>query len=383
MLFPTTVVGSWPRPPWLLRALKQKEGGEIDWKAFNEVADEAVLLALKYQEDAGIDIISDGEQRRDNFYSFVADRIEGIKLMTVAELLDYVEDRSAYEEMLTKLDVPAFAIKSPVVVDRIKKARSLALEDFLFAKAHTKRQLKVTLPGPYMLLRSSWVKGISDKVYPDRMDLARELCALLREEIIALGQAGAAFVQLDEPVLTEVVYGEEAKQSFMCAALTYKSDPSEELEIAKRLVNEVTKGIGGVKLGVHVCRGNWTSKEEALLKGDYAPLLPYLLDMGVDQLVLEFSTPRAGELEVLKEYANEKELGFGVVNPRGYEVEDPAAIEKRVRRLTSFYDPSKVYLNPDCGFGTFAERPITTPTIAYRKLVSMATAAERLRRELG
>jgi len=339
-------------------------------------------LALKYQEDAAVDIISDGEQRRDNFYSFVADRVEGIKLMTVAQLLDYVEDRSGYEALLAKLDVPAFAIKSPVVVETIRKARPLALQDFLFAKQHTSRPLKVTLPGPYMLLRSSWVKGISDRAYPDRLDLARDLVALLREEIAQLRDAAAAFVQLDEPVLMEVLYGEEGRQSFMCAALTYKSDPSEELELAKQLVNEVVKGQGGLKIGVHVCRGNWTSKEEALLKGDYAPLLPYLLDMKMDQMVLEFSTPRAGELSVLKEYANEKELGFGVVNPRGFEVERPEQIARRVRELLAFYDAGKVYLNPDCGFGTFAERPVTTAQVAFAKLRSMVAAAELLRREL-
>ncbi|GBC75412.1 5-methyltetrahydropteroyltriglutamate--homocysteine methyltransferase [archaeon HR06] len=209
------------------------------------------------------------------------------------------------------------------------------------------------------------------------------MVSIIREEILLLKDKGVDFIQLDEPVLTEVLFGEEAKETFMCAALTYKTDPSEELDMAKNLVNEVVKGIVGVKLGLHVCRGNWSKKEEVLLKGEYAPLLPYLMDMKVDQLVLEFSTPRAGGLEALKEYANEKEIGYGVVNPRSDEVEPPKLILSRVKELLKFYDPSKIYLNPDCGFGTFAERPVATARLAFEKLKNMVEAARELRREYG
>ena len=134
-------------------------------------------------------------------------------------------------------------------------------------------------------------------------------------------------------------------------------------------VNETVEGIEGVKLGVHVCRGNWSRKEEVLLSGNYGPLLPYLMQMNVDQLVLEMATPRAGELEVFKEYRNEKELGLGVVNPRTEEVEEPEAIVGKVKRVLAFFDPDKIYLNPDCGFGTFAERCVNTPETAYLKAI--------------
>jgi len=189
--FTTSVVGSWPRPAWLLQELRRKNRGEISYEQFSEVADEAVLLAIKYQEDAGIDVITDGEQRRDNFYSFVADKLEGIKLMTVAELMDYVQDKSRFEEMLSRLDVPAFAIKSPVVVGPIRKRRQIALDELLFLKEHTKRRIKVPLPGPYMLTRASWVEPLSREAYWSREDLAMEYVRLLREEILQLAEAGA------------------------------------------------------------------------------------------------------------------------------------------------------------------------------------------------
>lgn len=380
-LFPVTVVGSWTRPDWLVQALRKKQAGEMSADEFKEIADRAVLEALKYQEDAGVDIVTDGEQRRDNFYSFVVDKLSGMRLMKVSELLDYVEDRARFEEVLRALDVPAFAIKSPIVVGKIEEKDGLAVDELDFLKRNTSRQVKVPLPGPYMLTRSSWFAGLSDKVYPRAEELASEMVRILRKEIAALKERGADFIQFDEPTLSQVIYGEESTETFMCAALPTRRDPTEELELAVRWMNETVEGFSGVKFGVHVCRGNWSRREDVLLEGNYGPMLPYLMEMNVDQLVLEFATPRAGELEVFKEYANEKELGLGVVNPRTDEVEEPEAIVKKVREALKFFDPDKIYLNPDCGFGTFAERCVNTADTAYGKLKAITEAAEMLRKE--
>jgi 5-methyltetrahydropteroyltriglutamate--homocysteine methyltransferase len=382
-LFPVTVVGSWSRPSWLVQALRRRQAGEISSEEFNRLADEAVLAAVKYQEDAGVDIVTDGEMRRDNFYSFVVEKLSGMRLMKVSELLDYVKDRAGFEEVLRALDVPAFAIKSPIAVEKIGRREGLALDELDFLKQHTTRQTKVPLPGPYLLTRSSWFAGLSDQAYPTAEDLAAEIIKILRDEIVALKHHGVDFIQFDEPSLSQVVYGDEAGETFMCAALSSRKDPTDELEFAVRLMNETVKGIDGVKFGVHVCRGNWSRKEDVLLKGNYGPLLPYLMQMHVDQLVLEMATPRAGELDVFKEYGNEKELGFGVVNPRTDEVEAPAMIARRVKEILKFFEPEKIYLNPDCGFGTFAERCVNTPEVAYRKLKAISEAAEMLRREFA
>ncbi len=382
-LFPVTVVGSWSRPGWLVQALRRRQAGELSGEDFNRLADEAVLAAVKYQEDAGVDIVTDGEMRRDNFYSFVAEKLSGMRLLKVSELLDYVKDRAGFEEVLRALDVPAFAIKSPIAVEKIGRREGLALDELDFLKQHTTRQTKVPLPGPYLLTRSSWFAGLSDQAYPTSEDLAEDIIKILRDEVVALRHRGVDFIQFDEPSLSQVVYGDEAGETFMCAALSSRKDPTDELEFAVRLMNATVEGIDGVKFGVHVCRGNWSRKEDVLLKGNYGPLLPYLMQMHVDQLVLEMATPRAGELDVFKEYGNEKELGLGVVNPRTDEVEAPAMIAQRVKEILKFFAPEKIYLNPDCGFGTFAERCVNTPEMAYRKLKAISEAAEMLRREFA
>ena len=380
-LFPVTVVGSWPRSTELIRALRRKEAGEITYDEFSALADDEVLACIRAQEEAGVDIISDGEQRRDNFYSFAVDKLTGMQLMKVSELLDYSSDRARMEEVLRALDVPSFAIKSPIVIDKIGKRHGLALDELAYMREHTDRQIMVPIPGPYMLTRSGWFEGLSDKAYPTPDDLARDVVEILREEIIALRDHGCDFVQMDEPTLSQVVFGEETTETFMCAALPNRRDPTDELEMAVRLMNETLEGIDGIKTGVHVCRGNWSRKEEVLLQGNYGPMLPYLTQMNIDRLVLECATPRAGEMAVFQEYANEKEIGFGVVNPRTDDIEPPDQIINRVKELLQYFDPDKIYLNPDCGFGTFAERNVNTHEMAARKMQAITDAAEILRAE--
>src|SRR5882724_2504008 len=223
-LFPVTVVGSWARPAWLLDALRKRQAGQLSFREFNAVADRAVLESLRYQEEAGVDIVSDGEQRRDNFHSFVAEKLDGVKLMTLAEIMDLVEDRAAFEKVLKSADAPAFAIKNETVVDTVRPRMPLALDEYLFIREHTRKPVMVPLPGPYLLTRSMWVKGVSDRAYPTRESLAVDIVRILRDELIALRDAGAAFVQFDEPVLTDVAFNRDVKErTFMCASMAASS----------------------------------------------------------------------------------------------------------------------------------------------------------------
>jgi 5-methyltetrahydropteroyltriglutamate--homocysteine methyltransferase len=384
-LFPVTVVGSWPRPSWLLAALRKHQAGQMSFKEFNEVADKAVLEALRYQEEAGVDIVSDGEQRRDNFYSFVVEKLDGVKLMSLADIMDVVEDKSGFDEILRKADAPAFAIHNPTVVGKLKRRMPLALDEYEFLRKHTGKPIKIPLPGPYLLARSMWVKGISDKVYPTQEDLAVDLVEILRDELVALRDAGCEFVQFDEPVLTDVVFNAGVKErTFMCASMAASSgDPTKELVFATRMMNSITEGVEGVRTGVHICRGNWSRKDEVLLKGSYELLVPTMMGMKIDQLVLEYATPRAGELAVFGHYPKTKEIGLGVVNPRSDEIEPPAFIVDKVHEALRYFEPEQIYLNPDCGFGTFAERPMNPAEIAAKKLQTIAEAAKQLRASLN
>jgi 5-methyltetrahydropteroyltriglutamate--homocysteine methyltransferase len=375
-LFPVSVVGSWPRPRWLLDAMRKRSA---DLPALR---DRATLLAIEQQEAAGVDVVSDGEQRRDNFYSFLAEKLDGVTLMTMADLLDHVEDKAAFEGLLQTLDVPAFAIKNPTLTGKLRRRTPLAVDEARFLRAHSSRPTKVALPGPYLLSRSMWVKALSAAAYPTREQLCDDLVAILRQELLELRDLGVEIVQFDEPVLTELVFaGKAATRTFMCAALAAAADPAAELRLAVELVNRVVDGITGVRTAVHVCRGNWSRNEDVLLAGDYAPLLPHLARMQVQQFVLEYATPRAGSEALLTQLPATAEVGFGAVNPRTEPDEQPAAVADRVRALAAQLGAQRIWLNPDCGFGTFADRPVATAEVAMAKCRILADAAARLRHD--
>jgi 5-methyltetrahydropteroyltriglutamate--homocysteine methyltransferase len=379
-LFPVTTVGSLPRTQPLLQALRQQQSGRMEPDAFAEVARQAVREAVHLQEQAGVDIVSDGEQFRDNFYSFITDAVDGVRLMSLAQLLDYVENKAAFERLLNALDVPAFAIRNPVVDGPVRRRTSLARHELQAAQACTTKPIKVALPGPYLLTRSMWVKRLTADTYPTKEALGQDVVTLLRDELIDLRDAGCAFVQFDEPVLSEVAFaGPHMTHTFMCAALSEKSDPEEELNFAVDLLNQVVNGVDGIKTGLHVCRGNWSRQEGVLLQGAYDPLMPYFSRMQVNQLVLEYATERAGSVEVLGALPPEMEIGLGVCNPRSAEVESVDFIVNKVDALLRHREPGQIYLNPDCGFGTFAERPVNTTETAAAKLRAIDRAARALR----
>jgi 5-methyltetrahydropteroyltriglutamate--homocysteine methyltransferase len=160
-LFPVTTVGSWPRPAEVAEAQRAWRRQRIARKEFDQVADDAVVAFLRLQHELGCDIVTDGELRRDNFYSFVAQKLEHVRLMTLAEMLDVVEDKAGFEQLLQTLDVPAYSISSPICTGKIARREPLAVDDLRFARRHTDKAIKITLPGPYLLTRAMFVPELS------------------------------------------------------------------------------------------------------------------------------------------------------------------------------------------------------------------------------
>jgi len=374
-ILPVTTVGSWPRPHALLAAQRAHRAGEMSRSRYEQVVDGAVRDAVQAQHRAGVDLITDGEQARDNFYSFVADKLDGVRLMTLAEMLEHVEDKEGFGRLLDTLDVPAFAIRNPTCVGPVRAREPLALPDFERLRRCTDKPVKVTLPGPYLLTRAMWVPEVSRTAYPSKEELGEEVVRLLREEVARLVAAKVDFIQLDEPVLTELVFSKGQTRTFMCASLAARGDPTAELQWAVDMLRVVLAAAGTTRTGLHVCRGNWSRDEGTLLSGSYAPLGPWFDLIPVTQLVLEYATPRAGE--VIPPGA--KELGLGVVNPRTETVESADEVVARVESALRAVPRENVFLNPDCGFGTFSARPMNDAQTAERKLAVMVEAARRLR----
>ncbi|MGF7029191.1 5-methyltetrahydropteroyltriglutamate--homocysteine methyltransferase [Paenibacillus mucilaginosus] len=383
-LFPTSLIGSMPRSKALLSALRMMRRGMIESSDFNQLIEAETLKVVKLQEDLGIDIISSGELGRDNYVSFVSDKIGGVQMMSMSEMLDYIDDKKAFEDMLTALDVPAVSIKNAICVGKLQYNGGIVADELLNLKKFTDKPVKITLPGPYLLTRSMWLPNLSGKVYGSKEELGQDVIRILKEEIDNLVSIGVDVIQFDEPVLTEVVFTEGKPRSFMCAALSERKDPKEELEFAGSLIGQIMEHIDRTKTvaSLHVCRGNWSKNESTLLTGPYTPLLELLAKVNPDLLTLEFSTPRAGELNSLladPRIVEHTALGLGVINPRTDEIETVDPIVSRVEEAMTYLPMERLWLNPDCGFATFSNSPVNVLETISGKIRSLTEAASILR----
>ena len=373
-------IGSWPRPRWMVRALHDRLEGRLTEEEFQATGDDAVRLAVEAQLRAGVGVVSDGEQRRDSYANFIGGRLDNCQLIPLTDLLPLVDHPEELSDQFKNLDVPASEVRHPAVFGKLGRSRPIAGHELDFLKTLTDRPAKVALPGPYLLSRIMWMECISDRAYASRGELAKDIVRVLREELFFLLAAGAAIVQFDEPVLTEVVHtGPKTGRTFMCGALSAKQDVQVELELARDLIHAVVKGAPRDRVAVHVCRGNWTPDEGAALTGDYRPLTMLLRSLDVGAYFLELCTPRAGEIEVLKGLPDDRRIGVGVVNPKDPRIETVDEIVAKARRAADLFGRERVLLNPDCGFATFADNPVTSAAVAEGKLRAIVAAAGRLR----
>ena len=383
--FLVSLLGSMPRSKKLLTAKRKLNKGNIDLKTYQEILDEETKYVINLQENNNIDIITNGELSRDNYVSFIAEKLNGVTMMSMADMFDYIEDKQGFEQILEILDVPAISIKNAICTGKVKYNKPLVADEMIELKKLTDKKIKATLPGPYLITRSMWLPALSKQYYDSKDSLGEDIIKVLKEEIDSLAKIGIDVIQFDEPVLTEVVFSEGKTRSFMCAALSEKKDPTEELKFATKLIKSVIDYAKEkeILVSLHVCRGNWSRDESILLTGPYTPLLPLFEETLPNILTLEFSTPRAGEMSSLFSSTLIRDnciLGLGVMNPRTVDIEPLEDILNRVEEVMQYIPKERIWLNPDCGFATFANRPVSTMEIIDKKLARLNEAKITLRK---
>ena len=374
-LFPTAVVGSLPRPEWLLDGITKLEKGELDEGRLRRYYDEAVILAIKEQEMTGVDVISDGEQRRFSFLAFVAEKIPSFKLIPTSSLMNKEAETYARD-----MNLHVGIISNPIIVGPIKRTSPLVSDEVKFAKRYTSKPVMAPIIGPFTLLINSWNSRRSGRYYKTPEDAFRDLTGMLREEILALKEAGASFVQLDEPAIGNFVDFRYTR--WLLALNGWKVKDVKDLHrISADLINMTVKGVTGVEIGVHICRGNWRSDEAHYSHGGYENMIEEILDLRVDRLVLEYATRRAGTYDVFKEHPWNGGIGLGVIDVKDPRVETPKEIVGRVEKASKVFGEEKITLNPDCGFASGRPWPVVSRQIAYAKLAAQTEAAKMLRRK--
>lgn len=344
-LFPTTVVGSMPRPRFVRDLLRPEVRASLDEEEFQRRMDAAVGYVIAMQEAAGVDILSDGEWRRLSYIGVIADICDGFQL-------------SYRGEQPWTVVVDRLAVRSPGILAR----------EADFVRRHTSREAKVALPTPYLLGQRMWDDTASRAAYPTREAFMRDLVPVLRGELAALRAAGLSRVQFDDPHLCLFV-DERVRSSF--------ADPSAELDLCVELLNTVLEGFEDLHVALHLCRRN-KARAGWAGEGGYGPIIDHLARLNVRQYMLEFAIPVAGDYAVLRDLPADRGIGLGCVDCRGEHVDTPEEIVGRVEQALRYVAPERLTLHPDCGFapGSAADIPIDE---AYEKLKNEAAAAGILR----
>ena len=352
-LFPTTVVGSMPRPQYIKDLIEAQVAPQEDGVDFQRMMDAAVPYVAQMQELAGIDIISDGEWRRKSYIGVIADICSGFEL-SVREVMG---QRQTWHVVTSEL-----AVCNPGQMAR--EAR--------FLKAHTDRDVKVALPSPYLLGERMWDHEVSRKAYPARRDFTEALVPILRQELIALRDEGVAIAQFDDPQLC----------LFVDPKFRAKHDnPESEMEYCVDMLNRIADGVEGIRLALHLCRRN-KGRAGWVGEGGYEPVLPALSGLEFDMLMLEFAVPAAGDKKVLRDLPERFDIGLGCVDCRSPHIDTPGEIAQRVKQALEYLAPERVTLHPDCGFAPGSAADISIDE-AYLKLRNEALAAQQLRDEFG
>ncbi len=327
-ILPTTVVGSYSMPGWLERLKTEYFARRISRRDLDEIHDTAVKAAIKDQEIAGLDIITDGELRRDNMIDYFVERLPGVQI-------DHSSKKFYYD------------FYNSTVQGKLPMASLGLVEDFRFLRANTDRETKFCVTGPHSLS-----KRIRNEHYPSEEEFAMDLARVMNLELKALAKAGARFIQIDEP---------------------YYSGFPEDLAWGVRALNALVEGVDA-KIAVHICYGNRYGKPS--WEGSYRYLFPGILAAKVHQLTLEFARRGGEDLELFRDLPPQFELGVGVIDVKTQAIETPDLVAERIRKALEVMPAERLFVLPDCGCLHLPRE------IAFGKLSAMVEGARMVRKEL-
>ena len=333
---PTTVVGSYALPSWYWAALEKIDAGGFGPMDVAETEDDAVETALRDQERAGVDVISDGEMRRQGFIVSTFSYFDGLEALGPRRKVGI-------------LSYDGHTVWQPI--GRITAPRGLGmLRELEYLKKATTRPFKITTPGPLTLATQIRAGG----PYRHRLDVAADLATIINAELRALAAAGARNLQIDEVF-----------QSF-------SMEPKDVVELYNRCV----EGVRVERLFFHICFG--TLEGFSFSERSYRPLFPAINDVGADQLVFEFANREMSEVSLWKEFGCPKELGAGVIDLKSFYVEKPEVVARRIRLLLEAgVPPERLWLNPDCGLARLPRY------LGFAKLSALVAGTRLVRKEIG
>ncbi|MEQ1827394.1 MAG: cobalamin-independent methionine synthase II family protein [Pirellula sp.] len=351
LLFPTSVIGSLPRPTFVKELIA--DDSDVTPDDYRRWMGSAIHYAVALQEAAGLDVVTDGEWWRKSYIGVIAELAHGFEL-----------SRN-----------PADGRPWTVVVDRLSpKHPGFIAQEVAFLKKLTNRKIKATLPAPALLGERMWDPIKSAKAYPKRDDFVRDCVPILRRELEQLRDEGVSIVQIDDPHLC----------LFVDPAVRAGYDNADRAaDFAVDMDNQVAEAVSDVKIAVHLCRrAGARARGESDHRGSYDPILKQLGRLRVNHVTMEFTSPGAGDMSVFRQLPEEMEIGLGCVSCQPGQIDSVETIVARVESALKHLAPHRITLNPDCGFAPGSAADVSVEEV-YIKLKNEVEAARRLREKYG
>jgi 5-methyltetrahydropteroyltriglutamate--homocysteine methyltransferase len=355
------VVGSLLRPPELVTARRQHAAGELDPAEFKRIEDAAIQAAIDLQDKAGLDVIADGELRRESWISPFSEGFAGLDRATGLSMPWRDESGEPAES----------ASRRPVVVDRLSRRESpITIEEWVFLRGQASRAAKVTMPGAEMAA-AMYDDTLSRAAYPTRDDYHAHVVELLRWEVSELVRLGCRYIQFDSPqygALTDPQNRELFRQR--------GSDPDELIDAGIEMDNAIIDGFTGVTFGLHICRGNAMSRFYAA--GSYEPLTRIFTRSQFSRFLLEYDDERSGGFEPLREVPDDRVVVLGLVTTKKPQLEDPGVLRARIEDAARFVPLDRLALSPQCGFASVLAGNRITPAEQAAKLALVSEVAHKV-----
>lgn len=360
------VVGSLLRSQKLLDARGAMRGGKMPYPEYRAIEDAAIDDAIKLQEDVGLQVVTDGELRRDIYFGWWVSGMDGMSMIPGERVVHFHgKDPSA-----------DFDVQIPFqVTEKLTAKECPGLDEFNYASSKTDKVVKITLPSPLIMVANFWGK-VSEEVYPDPRELATEARDVLVEWMKQLADAGCTYMQLDIPELA-VAYGDK---NFGDPNVTLPGMTLDEyLDFGTELVGSVAEvDLPGVTLAMHVCKGNGT--QSWIGEGDYSEFSKHVFSKasGFDIYHFEYDDERSGDFSMLADLPDDKFAELGMVSTKWTDIEDADVLKGRIDEAAQYHPKENLGISTQCGFASAAEtaedRKVTdqTQTDKLKLLVDVA-----------
>ena len=358
MTYHSEVVGSLLRPTYLVEAREQYAAGQLNAAEFKAIEDRAVNEAIALQEDAGIDVITDGEMRRYAFYGHLVEALEGF------------DKYGGWAIPFRDETGEQIVLKRPVVVERLRWLRSMCAEEWVYLRSRRRTPGKVTMISAQQAA-AYYDPEKSKSAYSSRDAYLADIVDFSRREVDELVRLGCTYIQIDAPQYAALL-DPQMREGYRQRG----NDPDKLIDLCIELDNAIIRDHPGITFGIHICRGNNQSKFYA--SGDYEPISRIFSLTHFQRFLLEYDDVRSGGFEPLRHVPGDRFVVLGLVTTKKPRLESAAELRQRIQEATRYIPLERLALSPQCGFASTMEGNHISPEDQRRKLELVASVAREV-----